>query len=72
MFTTIKTHSYAQEVMKDTVNPLYHSLKTPEENYLLIDLQIRAVETSSISQAVKHRKPKGTKKVFQEDLENGL
>ena len=60
MFTTIKTH-----IMKDTVNPLYHRLKTLEENYLLIDLQIRAGETSSIGQAVKHRKPKGIKKVFK-------
>ena len=71
MLTTKKVHSYSPELKKYTENHLCHSLKRAEENYLLTNLQTRAGETISKIQEVQRRKPKGMKKAFEEDVENG-
>ena len=59
-YTTTSIHQYNPELKKDTADLLCHSIRTAENNYVLVEKQMKASSTSKKIQAIQREqiKPK--------------
>ena len=55
-YTTTSIYQYNPELKKDTADLLCHSLRTAENNYVLVEIQMKASSTSKKIQAIQRNK----------------